>query len=88
VKVPVGLSVTSCPIYTESTASRTYKEAADLAHFEINRQILLSLPEAEIVSKSYKIEETEDASAYRLVCRVSCIDDIALSVPFYINRSE
>lgn len=88
VKVPVGLSVTSCPIYTECTASRTYKEAADLAHFEINRQILLSLPEAEIVSKSYEIEETEDASAYRLVCRVSCIDDIALSVPFYINRSE
>lgn len=88
VKVPVGISVVSYPIYTESIASRTCKEAADLAHFEINRQILAALPDAEIVSKSYEIGETEDASAYRLVCRVSCIDDIALPVPFYINRSE
>ena len=85
-KVPVGLSVVSCPIYTESTAERTYAEAADLAHFEINRQILEALPDAEIVSKSYEIGETEDASAYRLTCRVGCIDDIALSVPFYINE--
>ncbi len=85
-KVPVGLSVISCPIYTESTAERTYAEAADLAHFEINRQILAALPDAEIVSKSYEIGETEDSSAYRLTCRVGCIDDIALPVPFYINE--
>lgn len=88
VKVPVGLSVTSCPIYTESTAKRTYTEAADLAHLEINRLILAALPDADIVSKSYDIGETEDASAYRLVCRVECINDIALSIPFYINESE
>ena len=88
VKVPVGLSVVSCPIYTETTKKRTYGEAADLAHFEINRQILSLLPDAEIVSKSYEIGESDDASAYRLVCRVSCIDDIAKPVPFYINVSE
>lgn len=88
VKVPVGLSVVSCPLYTETTEKRTYGEAADLAHFEINRQILSLLPDAEIVSKSYEIGESDNASAYRLVCRVSCIDDIAKPVPFYINVSE
>ena len=85
-KVPVGLSVTSRPIIAEKNASRTYAEAADLAHFEINRRILAALPDAEIVSKSYEIGETEDASAYRLICRVDCIDDIAKPVPFNINE--
>lgn len=86
VKVPVGISVASCPIYTESVEKRTYEEAADLAYFEINRKILTEIPDAEIISKSFEICETEDRTAYRLICRVECIDDIALSVPFYINE--
>lgn len=86
VKVPVGISVVSCPIYTESVAKRTFAEAADMAFAEINRKILAELPDAEIVSKSYEIGETEDLSGYRLVCRVECIDDIAMPVPFYINE--
>ena len=86
VKVPVGLAVTSCPIYTESTVLRTQKEAADLAYSEINRRILGELPNADIVAKSYDSSESDDGEAYRLVCRVECIDDIALPVPFYINE--
>ena len=34
------------------------------------------------------IEHDADGTAYRLECRVECIDDIAEAVPFYINRSE
>ena len=87
-KVPVGLSVASYPIYSESTALRTEDEARELAYFEINRRLLAELPDADIVSRTYEIGESEDSSAYRLICRVSCINDIAEPVPFYINESE
>jgi similar to stage IV sporulation protein len=86
VKVPVGISVASYPIYTESVVFRTEDEARELAYFEVNRKILATLPGAEILSRSYEIGKVDDASAYRLICRVSCIDDIALPVPFYINE--
>lgn len=86
--IPIGLSVTRVPIFTERAAKRTPAEAVDIAYFEINRKILASLPEAEILSKSFIGGENADGTAYRLECRVECIDDIALPVPFYINRSE
>ncbi len=84
--IPVGLSVISVPIYREETLFRTPGEAEDLAHFEINRKILSALPEAEILSKSF--ESSDNGEAYRLVCRVDCITDIAKSVPFYITQNE
>jgi similar to stage IV sporulation protein len=86
--IPIGLSVTRVPIFTEKAATRTPAEAVDIAYFEINRKILASIPEAEILSKSFSGGENSDGTAYRLECRVECIDDIAETVPFYINRSE
>lgn len=87
-RIPVGLSVATRPIITETECKRTPVEAVDLAYYEINRMLLSDIPEAEILEKSYIGGETEDGSAYRLVCRVSCIDDIATPAPFYINPSE
>lgn len=86
--IPIGLSVTRVPIFAERAATRTSAEAVDIAYFEINRKILASIPEAEILSKSFIGGENADGTAYRLECRVECIDDIAETVPFYINRSE
>lgn len=86
--IPIGLSVTRVPIFTERAAKRTPAEAVDIAYFEINRKILASIPEAEILSKSFNGGENADGTAYKLECRVECIDDIAESVPFYINKSE
>ncbi|MBQ3228198.1 MAG: sporulation protein YqfD [Clostridia bacterium] len=86
--IPIGLSVTRVPIFAERAATRTPAEAVDIAYFEINHKILASIPEAEILSKSFSGGENADGTAYRLECRVECIDDIAEPVPFYINRSE
>ena len=86
--IPIGLSVTRVPIFAERAATRTPAEAVDIAYFEINRKILASIPEAEILSKLFIGGENADGTAYRLECRVECIDDIAETVPFYINRSE
>ena len=86
--IPIGLSVTRVPIFAERAATRTPAEAVDIAYFEINRKILASIPEAEILSKSFIGGENADGTVYRLECRVECIDDIAETVPFYINRSE
>ena len=88
VTLPVGISVTKVPIFTELQAKRDSVEAVDLAFFEINRKILASLPEADVLSKSFNGGENEEGTAYRLECRVECIDDIAIPVPFYINKSE
>lgn len=88
VTVPIGLSVVRVPIFSESEAKRTSAEAVDIAYFEINRMILASIPNAEILSKSFSGGENADGTAYRLECRVECIDDIASPVPFYINKSE
>lgn len=85
VTLPVGLSVVSAPIYTETAVTRTPSEAVDLAYFELNRMILAALPDAEILSKSFGGEENGDGTAYRLVCRVSCIEDIAEEKEFYIT---
>ena len=85
--IPIGLSVTRVPIFAERAAKRTPAEAVDIAYFEINRKILASIPEAEILSKSFSGGENSDGTAYRLECRVECIDDIAEPVPFYINKS-
>ena len=86
--LPVGVSFTRAPIFTETAAERTPAEAVDLAYFEINRKMLASLPDAVILSKSFSGGENADGTAYLLECRVVCIDDIAESIPFYINRSE
>ncbi len=88
VTLPVGLSIATVPTFRESAITRTASEAADLAYFEINRRILAALPETELLSKSFEAEESGDGSAYRLVCRVECITDIAKSVPFYIRQNE
>lgn len=86
VTIPVGISVVMHPAFVENTLKRTPQEAVDLAFLEINRKILAELPEAEILKKSYFSEETADGSAYRLVCNIRCINDIACKVPFYINE--
>ena len=86
--LPIGLAVTRVPIFTEREAKRTLPEAVDLAYFEINRKILAALSGTEMLSKSYSGSETDDGTAYRLECRVECIDDIASPIPFYINQSE
>lgn len=85
--LPVGLSVGRRNIYTEEVKRRSTDEARDLAYLEINRQILSALPDAEILSRSYAAEESADGTAYRLVCRVNCIRDIAEAKPFNINPS-
>lgn len=84
--IPIGLEVVRTPIFTETAAARTQSEAVDLAYFELNRQILADLPEAEILSKSFSGEENADGTAYRLVCRVTCIEDIAEEKAFYITN--
>ena len=86
--LPVGLSVGRRNIYSEQVVTRTAEEAAELAYLEINRQMLSALPDAEILSRSYGGATTADGSAYRLVCRVSCIRNIAEEKPFNINPSE
>lgn len=86
--LPVGLSVGHRNIYTEEVKMRSTDEARDLAYLEINRQILSALPDAEILSRSYAAEESADGTAYRLVCRVNCIRNIAEAKPFDINPSE
>jgi similar to stage IV sporulation protein len=87
-RVPIGLSITKQIKSTESLVKRTRKEAVELAYFELNRQLVAKMPEAEILSKSFFAGETEDGSAFKLVCTVDCIDDISQEMPFYVNRSE
>ena len=84
--IPVGISLAKRPIYAESVVKRTREEAVDLAYLEINRMLLAALPDAEILSKSFSGGDSPDGTAYRLICQVSCIDDIAKPVPFYINQ--
>ncbi len=86
--IPIGLSLAERPIFTETVVTRTSEEAVDLAYFEINRKLLAALPEADILEKTFSGGENADGTAYRLVCTVSCIDDIAKPAPFYINQSE
>ncbi len=86
--IPVGLSFAERPIFAETVVNRTAEEAVELAYFELNRKLLAALPEADILEKSFSGSENTDGTAYRLVCTVSCIDDIAKPAPFYINRSE
>jgi len=86
VTIPVGISVATRPTYVENTMKRTPKEAVDLAFLEISRKLVAELPEAEILNKSYFGEESADGCAYRLVCNIRCINDIACKVPFYINE--
>ena len=87
ITVPVGLSVGCRNIYTETAVKRSLNEAVDLAYFEINRQILAAISDAEVLSKSFIGEQT-DEGVYRLICRVSCIRDIAEAKPFNVNFSE
>ncbi len=86
--LPVGLSVGRRNIYTDEVRNRNAEEAAELAYLELNRHILSALPDAEILSRSYGGAITADGSAYRLVCRVNCIRNIAEAKPFNINPSE
>ncbi len=86
--LPVGLTVGRRNIYTDEIGKRTAETAAELAYLELNRRILSALPDAEILSRSYGGELTADGSAYRLVCRVNCIRNIAEAKPFDINPSE
>lgn len=88
ITLPVGLSVVTVPTYRETKLGRTPTEASDLAYFEINRRILAALPDAELLRKSYESGENDEGTAYRLVCRVDCVTDIAKSVPFYITQAE
>ncbi len=88
VTIPIGLSLAERPIFTESVVNRSANEAVELAYFEINRKLLAALPEADILEKSFSGGENADGTAYRLVCTVSCIDDIAMPAPFYVNQSE
>lgn len=88
ITLPVGLSVGRRNIYSEEVKTRSTDEAIDLAYLEINRQILSSLPDAELLSKSYFGEESADGTSYRLVCRVNCIRNIAEARPFNVNISE
>lgn len=85
--IPVGISLSLRPIFTETEQRRTASEAAELAYFELDRMLLAELPEAEILDKSFEGGVTEDGAAYRLVCRLRCIEDIAVRAPFYIKRS-
>lgn len=84
--IPIGLSVVKAPIFTETVLTRTPTEAEDLAYFELNRMILSELPDAEILSKTVSGEENADGTAYRLVCRVTCIENIAEEKEFYITN--
>ena len=86
--LPVGLSVGRRNLFTEEKKTRSTAEAVDLAYLEINRQILSALPDAEMLSRSYSGEENADGTAYRLVCRVNCIRNIAEAKPFNVNLSE
>lgn len=86
--VPIGISLVKAPVFTETVLTRTPPEAVDLAYFELSRMILSALPDAEILSKSFSGEENEEGTAYRLVCRVACIEDIAEEKEFYINQPE
>lgn len=88
VTIPIGLSFAERPIFTETVVNRSANEAVELAYFEINRKLLAALPEADILEKSFSGGENAEGTAYRLVCTVSCIDDIAAPAPFYINQSE
>ena len=87
ITLPVGLSVGHRNIYTEEVRKRTAEEAVELAYLELNRRVLSALPDAELISRSYSGAVTEDGSAYRLVCRVNCIRDIAEEKPFNIKPS-
>lgn len=88
VTLPVGLSVKSRPIWMETVSVRTRAESVELAYYELNRRLLSDMPNAMILSKSFSGGDTEDGSAYRLICRVECIDDITEEKPFYVNTPE
>ena len=83
--IPIGLSLVTAPIFTETAVTRTPREAVDLAYFELNRRIIAELPDAEILSKTVSGEENGDGTAYRLVCRLVCIENIAEEKEFYIT---
>lgn len=84
--IPIGISLVKAPIFTETVLTRNPSEAVDLAYFELNRMILSELPNAEILSKTVSGEENADGTAYRLVCNVTCIENIAEERKFYITN--
>jgi hypothetical protein len=61
--------------YTETTATRTYPEAEELAYFELECY-LASLPEgSELLGKSVTVHRTPDALI--MSCTLTCLEDIA-----------
>lgn len=70
--------------YEYREATRDHAQAEALAYYELERQLALSLPDAELLRKSITVTLTDDA--YLLHCKVTCLEDIAEVREFTVDE--
>ena len=75
-------TVTYTP-YVMQTATRTHEDALELAYEELELRLSELSESAQILEKEITTELLE--GSLRLVCRISCIEDIAVQREFEIT---
>ncbi len=73
--LPVGIRTVRYLEYTEVNETQSAEAATERALYELRCQIAGEIPDAELLRKNISRELTD--SAYRLHCRVECIENIA-----------
>ena len=84
VSLPFSLRTDRYLPYEYREAVRSYESAQALAYYELERQIAQALPDATLLRKTVAVTLAEDA--YRLHCKVWCLEDIAQVQEFSVNE--
>ena len=85
VTVPFGIRKVSFAEYTVSRERYTPEEAMEIAYYRLSERISAELSSADILRKETVGEIGE--SAYVLICRIKCVEDIGLVSEFETNLS-
>lgn len=78
--LPFGVFTERQINYSTEMAKRSYKEASDLAFFELNNLISDKLSKSDILQKNIQTEITD--KSFILVCDIICSENIAKELPF------
>ena len=82
-RIPVGLTFTMASPYREIDRERTPEEALEVAYAELDKKIAELSNGAQLIRKEIQTDLTD--SSVRLVCTVTCIEDIALQAEFDVT---
>ena len=82
-RLPLFLETVTYTPYVMQTAVRTHEEALERAYEELELRLSLLSESTQILGKEITTELLE--GSLRLVCRISCIADIAVQSEFEIT---